>query len=50
MFMVENVPVIPLMGNAYWYEWNTQQFVGFPMPGNFYTIGSPWEEATLVRC
>lgn len=46
MFMVDNVPVIPLMGNCYWYEWNTQRFVGFPMPGNFYAIGSPWENDT----
>jgi peptide/nickel transport system substrate-binding protein len=46
MFMVENVPFIPFMGNAYWYEWNTTRFVGFPMPGNMYTIGSPWDNLT----
>ncbi|MCC7208479.1 MAG: hypothetical protein IT323_14320, partial [Anaerolineae bacterium] len=43
MFMVENVPVIPLFGNCYWYEWNTRRFVGFPTPDNWYAIGSPWE-------
>jgi peptide/nickel transport system substrate-binding protein len=42
MVFVENLPALAMFANPQWYEWNTQRFVGFPTPDNWYTQGSPW--------
>ncbi|NDJ61796.1 MAG: ABC transporter substrate-binding protein [Chloroflexi bacterium] len=49
MLFVENVPLVPLFPGPTWYQWNTQQFTGFPTADNYYTQGSPWSRDSNSR-
>lgn len=37
------VPLVPLVTQAFWYEYNTAKFTGFPTAKNPYDIGSPYQ-------
>ncbi|HEX6509888.1 MAG TPA: ABC transporter substrate-binding protein [Chloroflexota bacterium] len=37
-----NVPVVPIMNSANWYEYNTKKFVGWPTAKNPYDLPPPW--------
>jgi peptide/nickel transport system substrate-binding protein len=39
---VEQVPVIFLVNEPYWYEYNTHKYVGWPDRGNLYAEPSPF--------
>jgi len=39
--MVNELPIIPLVYSADWYQWDTRNFVGFPTPSNPYMLGPP---------
>jgi peptide/nickel transport system substrate-binding protein len=41
--MVEQLPAIPLMEGAVWYEYSTARFVGWPDENNQYAEGAPWD-------
>jgi peptide/nickel transport system substrate-binding protein len=41
--MINNVPAIPLVYGAFWFEYNTQNFVGWPDQSNQYAVGAPWQ-------
>lgn len=41
--MVEQLPAIPLVYGATWYEYNTSQFTGFPDANNPYAGPAPWQ-------
>lgn len=41
--MVEQLPSIPLVYGATWYEYNTSQFNGFPDATNPYAGPAPWQ-------
>ncbi len=41
--MVNEVPAIPLVTGAFWYEYNTKNFTGWPDPNNQYAVGAPWQ-------
>jgi peptide/nickel transport system substrate-binding protein len=38
---LDNMPYIPIMTSADWYEYSTLRFVGWPTQQNFYVEGSP---------
>jgi len=38
----QNLPVIPLVNAADWYEYSTKHFSGFPDQNHPYSIGAPW--------
>jgi peptide/nickel transport system substrate-binding protein len=40
--MVEQVPSIPLVYGATWYEYNTSRFVGWPDPSHPYAMPAPY--------
>ncbi len=40
--MVEQLPAIPLMEGATWYEYSTARFVGWPDANNTYAVPAPW--------
>jgi peptide/nickel transport system substrate-binding protein len=40
--MVEQMPTIPLMEGATWYEYSTARFVGWPDENNTYAVPAPW--------
>ncbi|HLZ23337.1 MAG TPA: ABC transporter substrate-binding protein [Ktedonobacterales bacterium] len=40
--VVEQLPVIFLVNEPYWYEYNTLKYVGWPDQGNFYAEPSPY--------
>jgi peptide/nickel transport system substrate-binding protein len=40
--MVEQVPVIPVVYNATWYEYSTARFVGWPDASHTYAVPSPY--------
>jgi peptide/nickel transport system substrate-binding protein len=40
--MVEQVPSIPLVYGATWYEYNTSRFVGWPDPAHPYAVPAPY--------
>ncbi len=40
--MVEQLPTIPLLYNAQWYEYNTSKIVGWPDANNTYAVPSPY--------
>ena len=40
--MVEQLPVIFLVNEPYWYEYNTLKYVGWPDQGNLYAEPSPY--------
>lgn len=40
--MVEQMPAIPLMEGATWYEYSTARFVGWPDENNTYCVPAPW--------
>jgi len=42
--MVEQMPAIPLMDGAVWYEYSTARFVGWPSQDNPYIVGAPWDD------
>lgn len=49
--VANDVPIVPLVTQAYWYEYNTAKFTGFPTKSNPYEIGSPYqpyEEETVA--
>jgi peptide/nickel transport system substrate-binding protein len=51
--MLSQVPVIPVVEQVSWYEWDTQQFTGWPTPQNPYANPSPadfpdWEVVLLT--
>ena len=39
---VEQLPTIPLLYGAYWYEYTTSHFTGWPSPNNPYAVPSPY--------
>jgi peptide/nickel transport system substrate-binding protein len=41
--VASDVPIVPLVTQAYWYEYNTAKFTGFPTKANPYEIGSPYQ-------
>ena len=41
--VAKDVPIVPLVTQAYWYEYNTAQFTGFPTKSHPYEIGSPYQ-------
>jgi peptide/nickel transport system substrate-binding protein len=41
--MVEQMPAIPLMEGATWYEYSTARFVGWPDEHNQYASPAPWQ-------
>ena len=40
--MVQQAPVIPLVYQAWWDQYSTQHFVGWPTPSNPYAVPSPY--------
>ncbi|WP_322481028.1 ABC transporter substrate-binding protein [Thermogemmatispora sp.] len=40
--MVEQVPWIPVVAGARWFEYNTMRFTGWPDQQNQYAVGSPY--------
>jgi peptide/nickel transport system substrate-binding protein len=40
--VAQDRPIIPIMQNADWYEFNTKQFTGFPSAKNPYDRAPPW--------
>ncbi len=49
---VQQMPSIPLVWGAFWNEYNTQRFVGWPTPGHRYTDPGPndtAQELTLLN-
>ncbi len=42
--MVTEMPTIPLMEGAVWYEYSTARFVGWPDQSNQYAVGAPWDD------
>lgn len=40
--VAENVPIMPIMYGADWYEYNTKHFVGWPSAGHPYIDPAPW--------
>ncbi len=40
--MVEQMPAIPLVEGATWYEYSTARFVGWPDENNPYAVPAPW--------
>jgi peptide/nickel transport system substrate-binding protein len=41
--MVNQIPVIPMVYGAFWFEYNTQNFTGWPDQSNPYAVGAPWQ-------
>src|SRR5579884_1872743 len=41
--VAKDVPIVPLVTQAYWYEYNTAKFTGFPTAKKPYEIGSPYQ-------
>jgi peptide/nickel transport system substrate-binding protein len=41
--MVEQLPVIPLTNEPYWYEYNSTNFTGWPDEQNAYALPSPYQ-------
>jgi peptide/nickel transport system substrate-binding protein len=41
--VASQVPIVPLVTQAYWYEYNDAKFTGFPSKSNPYEIGSPYQ-------
>jgi peptide/nickel transport system substrate-binding protein len=41
------VPSVPLLGGAWWDDYNTSRFVGFPSAKNAYDVGSPYQPWTV---
>lgn len=41
--MVEQLPVIPLTNEPYWYEYNSTNFTGWPDPQHEYALPSPYQ-------
>jgi peptide/nickel transport system substrate-binding protein len=48
--MVDQVPSIPLVYGATWYEYNTSRFVGWPDQAHPYAVPAPYSapDAALV--
>lgn len=42
--MVEQLPAIPIMYGATWYEYSTARFTGWPSAQNPYIAGAPWDD------
>jgi len=42
--MVDQLPAIPIMEGATWYEYSTARFVGWPDASNPYTSPAPWQD------
>jgi peptide/nickel transport system substrate-binding protein len=40
--MVNQLPSIPLVNEPYWYEYNTEYWVGWPSQANQYAEPSPY--------
>jgi peptide/nickel transport system substrate-binding protein len=38
----QDVPIVPVMTGALWYEYNTSRFTGFPDAKHGYNLGPPW--------
>ncbi len=51
--VAKDVPIVPLVTQALWYEYNTAKFTGFPTQSHPYEIGSPysayWEEDVALH-
>jgi peptide/nickel transport system substrate-binding protein len=37
-----DVPIVPVVTGALWYEYNTKRFVGWPSSKNPYDLGPPF--------
>src|SRR5207253_2921707 len=38
-----DLPVIPMVIGAIWYEWNPTHYTGFPTQSNYYVAGPVWQ-------
>ncbi len=47
--MVEQIPAIPLMEGAMWYEYSDARFVGWPNEDNPYEAAAPWNAPDAAR-
>ena len=45
---VDSVPALPLVWGAYWNEYSTQTFVGWPTPSNLYTDPGPNDASAVL--
>lgn len=43
-----DVPSVPLLHAALWYEYNTTRFTGWPNAANPYNIGPPWQNTSQL--
>jgi peptide/nickel transport system substrate-binding protein len=41
--VASTVPLVPLVTQAYWFDYNTARFTGFPSKSNPYEIGAPYQ-------
>jgi peptide/nickel transport system substrate-binding protein len=41
--MVEKVPAIPMVYGAFWFEYSTKNFTGWPTQDNPYAVGANWQ-------
>jgi peptide/nickel transport system substrate-binding protein len=39
---VRDLPAVPMVIGAQWYEWNPTHYTGFPTQSNYYVQGSTW--------
>jgi peptide/nickel transport system substrate-binding protein len=42
--VARDVPIVPLVTQALWYEYNDRSFTGFPSQKHPYDLGPPWED------
>jgi peptide/nickel transport system substrate-binding protein len=40
--IAQQVPAVPIMFGANWYEYNDKQFAGWPSAKNPYDLPAPW--------
>ncbi|HKC74309.1 MAG TPA: ABC transporter substrate-binding protein [Chloroflexota bacterium] len=45
---VQDLPAIPMVIGAQWYEWNPTHYTGWPTQSNYYVQGSTWAVDRLV--
>jgi peptide/nickel transport system substrate-binding protein len=45
---LQNLPALPLVWGAYWNEYSTQTFVGWPTPSNMYTDPGPNDSSAVI--
>lgn len=48
VIVAKDVPSVPLLHAALWYEYNTSRFAGWPSAKNAYNIGPPWQNTSQL--